>query len=251
VIELFEAVAETKPIMANRAFSVGRRFYSWLAERDDVVRVSPFTGVKPPTEKEMPRERVLSDSEIKRLWLACDTVGGPSAAAIKLLLLCGQRRSEVAEMTWSEIEGDTWRLSGARTKNGKPHDVPLSRQALAVIEQQPRISGCDAIFTSGGKPINNFSRIKAEIDKIMPPETPPWVVHDLRRTVASGMGGLSVALPVIEKVLNHASGSFRGIVAVYQRHDYANEKRAALARWGDHVERIVKGKEPGKIVTLR
>jgi integrase len=241
VRELVEKIAETRgPIAGNRAFGHVRRFFSVLVERD-IITASPCTGLKRPTKDEPTRERVLSAAEIKALWHALDTVGGPVCAAIRLLLLCGQRRSEVALMRWSEIDGDTWQLSGARTKNGKAHTVPLSRQALAVIEQQPKISGCDLVFTSGGKPAN-FSRVKIEIDKIMRPET-PWVVHDLRRSVASHMAALGVALPTIEKVLNHASGSFAGIVGVYQKHDFAAEKRDALARWGDFVERTVQGEE--------
>jgi integrase len=248
VRELVEKIAETRgPIAGNRAFGHVRRFFSVLVERD-IITASPCTGLKRPTKDEPTRERVLSPAEIRALWHALDTVGGPVCAAIRLLLLCGQRRSEVALMKWSEIDGDTWLLAGTRTKNGKAHTIPLATQALAVIEQQPKISGCDFVFTSGGK-LANFSRVKIEIDKIMRPEA-SWVIHDLRRSVASHMAALGVALPTIEKVLNHASGSFAGIVGVYQRHDFAAEKRDALARWGDFVERTVQG-ESGRVVRLR
>jgi integrase len=246
VRELIEQIAETRGLTAgNRAFQHVGRFFKVLVKRD-VIAASPCTGLEKPG-KEATRERVLTEAEIRSLMAALDAIRGPAAAAIKLLLLTGQRRSEVAGMMWSEIDGDRWLLAGARTKNGKAHAVPLSRHALAVIEQQPRIN--DFVFTSGGRPVANFSRVKREIDAIMKPEA-PWVVHDLRRTVASGMAGLGVALPVIEKVLNHSSGSFAGIVGVYQRHDYANEKRDALAAWGREVERIVTGKS-AKIVKLR
>jgi integrase len=248
VRELIEQIAETCGLTAaNRAFQHVGRFFNVLVERD-VIAASPCIGLKKPG-KEATRERVLTEAEIRSLMTVLDVLRGPACAAIKLLLLTGQRRSEVAGMAWSEIDGDTWLLAGARTKNGKAHAVPLSRQARAVIEQQPRISGCDFVFSSGSKPVANFSRVKKEIDKIMRPEA-PWVVHDLRRTCASHMARLGITLPVIEKLLNHASGSFRGIVSVYQRHDYANEKRAALAAWGREVERIVKG-ESAKIVKLR
>jgi integrase len=147
--------------------------------------------------------------------------------------------------------GDVWSLPPHKTKNRKGHDVPLSRQAPELIEAMPDVG--DVIFTTadGARPIRNFSRIKLAVDEIMKPEQ-PFVWHDLRRTRASGMARLGVQLPVIEKVLNHSSGTFRGIVAVYQRHDFATEKRDALARWSDHVEAVVKG-EPasGKVVKLR
>ena len=248
VRELVEQVAAARgPIAGNRAFEHIRKFFNELVEREIVAR-SPCVGLK-RLAKEQARERTLTEAEIKSLMAALDAIRGPTAAAIKLMLLTGQRRSEVAGMTWGEIIDGDWQLPGNRTKNRKSHTVPLSRQARAVIEQQPRISGCDFVFSSGSKPVANFSRVKKEIDKIMQPQT-AWVVHDLRRCVASGMAGLGVALPVVEKILNHASGSFRGIVSVYQRHDYANEKRAALAAWGREVERIVKG-ESAKIVKLR
>jgi integrase len=193
---------------------------------------------------------VLGPAEIKSLWHALDTVGGPAAAAIKVMLLTGQRRGEVSGMRWDELDGDVWSLPKERTKNARPHSIRLSRQALAVIEQQPRISGCDFVFTNdGSKPVANFTHIKIEIDKILRPES-PWVIHDVRRSVASHLARLGVALPVIEKVLNHASHSFAGIVGVYQRFDYAIEKRDALAAWGREIERIISGKS-AKIVKLR
>jgi integrase len=247
VIELVEGIAEDRPYMANRAFGVIRRFYRWLRERD-VVTFSPADGVKKPSV-ERARDRALSPPEIKRLWHALDTVGGPACAAIKLLLLTGQRRGEVAGMTGSEVDGDTWLLPAARTKNGKPHAVPLSRQALAVIEQQPRIHGCDFVFTSGSKPVANFAGVKQEIDAIMKPEA-AWRVHDLRRTCASGMQRLGTRSEVIERALNHRSGLYRSVAGIYQVDPLTQEVRDALAAWGREVERIVKG-ESGKVVKFR
>jgi integrase len=248
VIELLEQIAVDRPIMANRTLGVLSKLFNWLCERDVIV-ASPCAGVKRPSE-ENARERVLTDPEIKRLWLACDAIGGPAGACIKTLLLTGQRRSEVAGMRRSEISGDVWSLPGERTKNKKRHDVPLSVQALAILESMPVIAGSDYVFTLGRAPLSHFDRSKQLIDAQMKPDR-PWVLHDLRRTVASGMARLGLRLPVIEKVLNHASGSFRGIVGVYQRHDFAAEKRDALARWADHVDSLVSGKPVGKVVSLR
>jgi integrase len=250
VRELAEEIVERRgPVAGNRAFGHLHRFFEVLVQRD-VIAASPCHGLKPPGGRETARERVLSDDEIGRLWLAPDTLAGPAAAAIKLMLFSGQRRGEVAGMTFSEIDGDTWLLSRERSKNRKAHAVPLSRQARDLIERQPKIDGCEFVFTTGRRPIADWPRVKKVIDAIMKPDA-RWTLHDLRRTVASGLAKLGVALPTIEKVLNHSSGSFRGIVSVYQRHDFALEKAAALQVWADHVERIVKGEERGKIIRLR
>jgi len=144
-----------------------------------------------------------------------------------------------------EISGDVWSLAPSRTKNKRPHEVPLSAQVLAIIDELPATSG-DLIFATNR---TSLFHAKTAIDAQMEP-TAPWVMHDLRRTVASGMARLGIQLPVIEKVLNHKSGSFAGIVGVYQRHEYAAEKRDALQRWANHVEGLVGGK-PAEVVPLR
>ena len=248
VIELLEQIALDRPIMANRTLGVLSKFFNWLCERDRIV-ASPCAGVRRPSE-EHARERVLSDDEIRRLWIACDDIGGPAGACIKTLLLTGQRRSEVSGMCRSEISGDVLSLPGERTKNKKRHDVPLSRQVLAILESMPAIAGSDYVFTLGRAPLGHFDRSKQLIDAQMKPDA-PWVLHDLRRTCASGMARLGVRLPVIEKCLNHSSGTFRGIVATYQRHDFAAEKHDALKRWADHIDAIVSGEPAGKVVSLR
>jgi integrase len=250
VRELLEAVAEDRPVMANRAHAHARRFFSWLCEQD-VIAASPCTGVKPPA-KEHARERVLTDDEIRRLWLACESVGGRTGTCVKLLLLTGQRLGEVSGLRRSEIVGDTWSLPPDRVKNKRRHDVPLSAQVLAIIDAVPVLTGDeDFVFTSGdSRRLGNMSHAKAAIDAHMQPSA-PWVLHDLRRTVASGMAKLGTRLPVIEKCLNHSSGSFRGIAGVYQRHDFAAEKRDALQRWADHIDAIMRGEPAGKVVSLR
>jgi integrase len=250
IIELVEGVADDRPIMANRTHAHLSKFFNWLCERD-AIAASPCAGVKPPSA-EHARERSLSDDEIRSLWLACDAIGGPAGPCIKLMLLTGQRHGEVVGMRRSEISGDVWVLPPERTKNKRRHEVPLCAQVMAIIEAMPLITGDeDFVFTSSKtRRLGNFSLAKVAIDTRMKPVT-PWVLHDLRRTVASGMARLGIKLPVIEKVLNHASGSFRGIVGVYQRHDFAAEKQDALARWADHIDVVVSGKPVGKVVSLR
>jgi integrase len=246
--ELVEAVAEDRPVMANRAHAHIRRFFSWLCEQD-VIASSPCVGVKPPA-KETARDRILSDDEIRALWVACDTVGGFAGPAIKLLLLTGQRCGEVVGMRRSEITGDMWSLPPSRTKNKRAHSVPLSTQAMAIIEAMP-IIGDDFVFTSSGaRSLGNMSHTKAAIDEIVKPKE-RWTLHDLRRTTASNLARLGIRLPVIEKCLNHASGSFRGIVGVYQKYDFAAEKRHALQTWASYVDDLVHGKPAGKVVKLR
>jgi integrase len=171
--------------------------------------------------------------------------GGPFGAVVQLLTLTGARKSEVAGMRWDELDlgAALWTLPGTRTKNGHLLELPLSRQAVSVIRGLPRIAGGPFVFSVTGKgPINNWSFSKRLLDEAS--GVSGWVIHDLRRTCASGMARLGVALPVVEKILNHTGGSFAGIVSVYQRHDYPGEKRAGLQQWADHVAGIVSRKTP-------
>jgi integrase len=248
VIDLIESVAESRPILANRVLAWLSALFNWMTARD-VIASSPVHGVKRPSE-EHARNRVLSDGEIIALWHACEEIGGPEGAYVKILLLCGQRRSEVAGMRRSEIAADVWTLPANRTKNRQVHTIPLSAQALAIIDAMPRFAGSDYVFTTTGKaPFGHFDRIKTEIDARMKSST-PFVLHDIRRTVATGLQKLGIRLEVTEAVLNHTGGSRRGIVSVYQTHQYTTEKREALQRWADHIEGLVTGKAQDNIVRL-
>jgi integrase len=145
-------------------------------------------------------------------------------------------------MRWSELDlaGKAWMLPKERTKNNQAHAVPLSRQAVEILEKAPRFVG-EFVFTLDGETLaTGFGRAKTRLDAALP-GAPHWTLHDLRRSVATSMARLGVALPTVEKVLNHRSGSFRGIVGVYQRHDYASEMRAALELWGAHIDRLTSG----------
>ncbi len=246
--ELVENVAVDRPVLANRTLAHLSKFFNWLCERD-VIKASPCAGVKPPA-KEQARDRVLGDDEIKALWSACAAVGRLAGPAIQLMLLTGQRCGEVVGMKRSEINGDVWTLPPERTKNKQRHEVPLSAQALAIIEAIPGVDE-DYLFTSSPtRRLGNMAPVKVALDVQMKPRE-PWTLHDLRRTAASGMARLKVALPVIEKVLNHKSGTFKGVLATYQRYEFAAEKRDALQRWANHVEGLVTGKPADdKVVPL-
>jgi integrase len=164
---------------------------------------------------------------LRSVWEAADALEPVYAGFIQFLILTGQRRSEVAEMRWAEIdlENRVWLLPKERAKNGVEHSIPLSDQAAEILKALPRIAGSDFVLTLNGRnPIRGTPLIKRRIDKLAPP-MPPWVLHDIRRTVASGMARLGINLPVIEKLLNHVSGSFAGIVGVYQRHPLRHSSR--------------------------
>jgi integrase len=244
VRELIEQVARNRPVTANRTLATLSRFFGWCCERDVLV-ASPAVGVKRP-HTEVARERTLSDSEIVSLLRACDALGDPVAAGfVRLLLLLGQRRGEIAGMKRSEIDGDLLRIPAERMKGKQLHALPLSRAALAIVERMPVIDGSDRVF-----PSLHFGRIKERLDAHMPATTPAWTLHDLRRSCASGMAAIGVAVPVIEKALAHRGGSFKGVAAVYQRHSFVPEMRAALERWAEHVERLERGTPAENVVAL-
>jgi integrase len=238
---------------ANRVAAWLKGMGSFAVERG-LADASPFAGIKPPGGEETPRDRVLADTELRALWEAADAMAPPYSAFVQLLVLTGQRRSEVAGMAWREIdlEAKTWTLPAVRAKNGVEHQIPLSDLAVEILKALPRIDGSDFVLTiSGQNAMRGFSAIKRRLDSLMPPDMPAWVFHDLRRTFASGLARLGINLPVIEKLLNHVSGSFAGIVGVYQRHSYDAEKRAAMAAWARHLEAIVTGEAVDNVVELR
>jgi integrase len=253
VLDILDRVVDGgAPIAANRVFAAVRKFFNWCVARD-ILAASPCAGVKPPTA-ERARDRVLSDDELRRVWVAAEKLGGTFGPLVKLLALTGQRRDEVAGIRWDELNLDTrlWALPPARTKNNQPHEVALSKAALAVLERVPRVSGSPFVLTNGGaSAASGYSKGKRRLDALLPADMPAWRLHDLRRSCASGLARLGINLPVIEKVLNHSSGSFAGIVGVYQKHSFADEKRAALEAWGNFVAALVEGKPASKVVRLR
>ena len=245
VLDVLDRVVDAgAPIAANRVLAASRKLFNWLVARD-VIATSPCAGVKPPTD-ERSRDRVLGDEELRAVWLAAEEIGWPFGAMVKVLVLTGQRRDEVARMEWSEIDfGDKlWTLPRERVKNDEKHEVPLSDAAIAVLKSVPRIAGSRYVFTTNGKgPSSGYSKGKRRLGALLS-DMPPWRLHDLRRTTASGMARLGINLPVIEKVLNHASGSFAGIVGVYQKHGFSQEKRRALEAWGAFVAGLAGDKGP-------
>ncbi len=240
VIDLLDRLVDGgAAITANRTLAALSKLFNWAMDRG-VLDQSPCVRVtKPGVERS--RDRVLSDDELQAIWKAAGELGWPFGTFVQLLALTGQRRNEVAGMRWSEIDLATavWTIPASRTKNGRVHDVPLSDSAVRLLKGVPAIRGEFILTTTHRGPISGFAKAKQQIDAIVVAERgqpiPAWTFHDLRRTMASGMARLGIALPVIEKVLNHASGSFSGVVGVYQRHDYAAEKREALDLWSSQI----------------
>jgi integrase len=257
VFDLLDAIVEDgTPIAANRTKTVLTTMFAWAVERD-ILAASPCTKVKKPS-KETERDRVLTDTELVAVWKAADTLGGPYGAMVQLLALTGARRNEVAGMRWSETDVDvtapfgqssTWTVPKERAKNGQAHALPLSRACLEILNSQPR-RGDLVLSNDGATAASNYSNMRKRLDALLPADMAPWRLHDLRRTLATGMARLGIAVPVVEKCLNHVSGSFGGIVGVYQHHDFAAEKRAAFESWARHVEELV-GNKPAKVLPLR
>jgi len=260
IIDLLDGIADGgRATTSRRVRAYLSKFLNWCVSRD-ILPMSPATGVK-SSSKEISRDRVMTDDEVRWLWQACEAVGQPWGPFGQALLLTGQRLREVAKLTDAEVTGDVWHLASVRTKNGRAHDVPLSEAVRAVLAGVERIDGkAGLVFTTNGEsPVSGFFKARAALAKAMekiaadergqPVDIAHWTFHDLRRTAATGMARLGIAVRVTEAVLNHVSGTGGGIVAVYQRHDYADQKRGALDAWGRFVLSLVEG-NPGNVVQL-
>ncbi|MFW5655059.1 MAG: tyrosine-type recombinase/integrase, partial [Roseicyclus sp.] len=260
VIELLEEIMLSgRQTTANRVRAHLSKFMNWCVERE-ILDTSPVAGVRPPA-RERARDRVLSDDEVRWLWAACDTIGGPWGPMARTLLLTAQRLSEVAGMTEDELDDEIWRLPPERTKNKRGHDVPLSAPVRDMLAALPRIDGSHYVFTTtGATPVSGFDKARkalaAEMERRAseergePVQIPGWGFHDLRRTAATGMARLGVPVRVTEAVLNHVSGTGGGLVAVYQRHTYAEEKRGALEAWATFVCDLVEGRKADNVVQI-
>jgi integrase len=245
-VKTLDAMARKGSVaMAARTAAYGKAAYGWAVKRG-TLSVNPFLNL--PVAPAPRRERVLSDDEVATIWRATDGPG-PFNGIVRFLILTGQRLEEVAGMTWAELSDDfsTWTIPASRAKNGATHIVPLPEPALEVLRGHPQFG--ELVFPGRRGPFNGFSKAKAALDAKS--HLTNWRLHDLRRTMATGLQRLGVRLEVTEQVLNHVSGSRAGIVGVYQRHDFAQEKRAALEAWAAHVMAAVKGRaDVGNIVTL-
>jgi integrase len=260
VLELLDGIEDRGALTLSRRLKAHlHRLFRWSVQRG-IIASNPAADL-PKRGKSVKRDRKLSDDELAAVWRAADKIGWPFGPAIRLLILTAARREEIGALRWTEIvEANRIELTGARTKSGEPHMIPLCRPARELVRTLPRLKDCDYVFSTTGKtPVSGWSRAKELLDAAVgkerqqggqePPS--PWRIHDLRRTAATAMQRLKVSLPVVESVLGHVSGSRAGIVGVYQQHTYDDEKRQALEKWGRHVAVLVSEKPADNVVPLR
>jgi integrase len=229
-------------IGVNRALAAVKKLFAWCVDRG-TIEINPVAGLKAPA-KEVSRDRVLTDDELRAYWAAAETEGFPFAQFAQVLVLTGQRRGEVAGMSRSEIDFEkaVWTIPAKRAKNATQHAVPLAPFVIDILKSLPRFLNSDLVFTTTGKtPISGFGRFKRRLDNFSAGDD--WRLHDLRRTAATNMALAGVQPHIIEAVLNHKSGIVSGVAAVYNRHAYLDEKREALHLWTKRVLTIV-GRSP-------
>lgn len=273
VLDLLDKAEEARPGAGrNRLLANVRKMFAWAVERD-IIQASPAAGISAPV-KEQARDRVLSDDEMRAFLRACDRMGAPFGPLFRLLLLTAQRRDEVSGMRRDELDlaGAVWDLPADRVKNKRPHAVPLAPQSVTLIEAMPD----DGPFVfparfhrdqakANARPVSGFTVAKRRLDKMILEELrklaiereedaskvalADWRLHDLRRTAASGMARIGISVHVVEKLLNHASGTFSGVLGVYQRHEFAEEKRAAAKAWANFLDGLLKAK-PNNVVQI-
>jgi integrase len=236
-LDVIDAIADAgKLTAARRVHARLHRLFKWAIGRG-IIEINPLNGVDKPGA-DIKRDRVLSDAELAKVWTAAERLGFPYGPALQLLILTGARREEIGKLRWCEVIDGAISLEGARTKNGEPHVIPLSTAARTLLGHIPRISG-DFVFTFSGRvPVSGWSQAKIDLDALAGLAV-PWRTHDLRRTCATGLQKLGTPLQVTEAILGHTAGSRAGVVGIYQRHGYADEKLAALEAWGAHVTNLI------------
>jgi len=228
------------PYQARNMLGHAKVFFNWCVERS-ILPASPCDHISRqriigPTP---PRQRMLSNDEVRAFWNATGQLGYPSGPMLRMLLLTGQRKAEVSEAQWSEFDlaNKIWTIPKERFKSDATHLVPLSDTVMALLEELPRWNGGDFLFstTGGRRPARNGSEVKQKLDLLMG-NPPPWVIHDLRRVVRSQLAALRVQDHIAETVIGHGR---KGIARVYDQHRYVEEMREALQGWADRLRGIV------------
>lgn len=244
---LDEIIAAGSPIMANRVGAMISQIWSWAID-EGILEATPMQKLSKRGGREQSRERTLNDDELKQFWNRLDDskLSNVTIATLRFALLTGARRAEVAGARWREIQNDVWTIPATRTKSGKAHKVPLSDAAKDVLEG---VRGLDtvAVFpsTAGGS-LRPDALTRAVHRKLKHFGIAQFTPHDLRRTVRSKLAELGVSPVVAKKCLGHA---LEGMDAVYDRHEYLEEKRDALQKWADHLQAVVEGKKQ-KVVSI-
>ena len=249
ITEFITGIGECRPVRARNVLAQLSAFYTWALPRLDRLPANPCRDAgRPPKPKA--RDRVLSNEEIAALWKVAEGEALPWGPGLKLLILTGTRRNEVFDADRSEfdLKLKEWTIPTERAKNGVPHIVPLSAPALAVLKAIPTVDGSAKLFPAYGNAENGpsgysraLARFRKSFDKTLKRNSSEhWTLHDMRRTVATGLQRLGVRFEVTEAVLNHVSGAKGGIAGVYQRHDWKDEKRDALHAWARQINRLTR-----------
>ena len=237
---LDEVIEESGASIAREVRKHLTRMFNWAADRG-LIAANPLAGMQRPELGYVSRERVLTVEELRQIWKAAADAADPFGDMVRLLILTGQRRSEIAglERGWIHAEQRAVEIPAASYKTKRPHVFPLSAPAWALVKALPKWNGGDFMFTTTGgeRPFSGFSKAKARLDakiannakkaELEPME--PWTLHDIRRSVATHMARLGVAQEHIERVLGHVVA---GVAGTYNRYSYLDEKRAALETWG-------------------
>jgi integrase len=222
--------------MADQILATLRRICNWHAIRDDQFRTPFVRGMARRKPEERERSRTLSDDELRRVWRTAEVFASPWGQFIRFALLAACRRTEASAMTWSEISGNEWAIPRERYKTGVEVTLPLSKAAKKVLAEIPRIKGCEFVFTTDGRtPISGFSTFKLKFDIAC--GVKDWRLHDLRRTSRSLMSRAGVNSDIAERCMGHA---LPGVRAVYDRHRYLEEMRAAFEALAAQIDAVFK-----------
>lgn len=237
---LDEVIEDSGASIAREVRKHLTRMFNWAADRG-LIAANPLAGMQRPELGYVSRERVLTIEQLGQIWAAAKDAAHPFGDMVRLLILTGQRRSEIAglERGWIHKEQRAVEIPAASYKTKRPHVFPLSAPAWALVEALPKWNGGDFVFTttSGERPFSGFSKAKAALDSKIAKNAKkaelepmqPWTLHDIRRSVATHMARLGVAQEHIERVLGHVVA---GVAGTYNRYSYLDEKRAALEAWG-------------------
>jgi integrase len=229
------------PSVKRHVFVVARAFFRFCIRQHWIER-SPVERVSVPV-RHVSRDRVLDEGELRRLVTALRTSPTPFKTICLLLLYTGQRRGEIAHLEWAWIGEDSVSLPASLTKNSRAHTFPLGPSTAAILAGVPRFAECPYVFPAGKKRspsttvFNSWSKPKGALDAEC--GVTNWTLHDLRRTVSSGMAAQGVPQVVVEKLLNHVTGgTLSPIAQVYNRHAYKDEMRAAILRWERYLDTL-------------
>lgn len=245
-------IANGKKAMANNIHRVMSAFLSWCVDRE-LIEVNPLYGSDLP-HRHRSRDRYLTREELVIIWRACDQLDPRWRAAIRLLILTGQRRSEVlgAEIKEFNLAAQRWAIPAERTKNGFNHTVHLSPLALATIEELSLASGQQFLFqsytTRQPRPVAETNSSIRKLKRLVPVQN--WRMHDLRRSVATHMAKLEVLPHIVEVVLNHRSGFRSGVAAIYNRYQYEKEARDALDLWANTLKEWIEYSPPDAMTSI-